>query len=104
MPGLQGSLVVLRGPIRGSRGSILGPSGSHESEAGRKLLVFILGKRPARPGGPSKANFTPVTRALVALLIPELQYFLRNLSHASFHRYMQFVGRMLLHLLHANRE
>ena len=93
MPGLQGSFLILRGPVRGSRGPILGPRGSHESEAGGKLSVFILGKGPARPGGPSMANFTPVTRALAAPLIPELEYFLRDLSHASFHRYAPFVDK-----------
>ena len=104
MPGLQGSLLVLMGPVRGSRGPILGPRGSHESEAGGKLLVFILRKGPARPGGNFLANFTPVTRALVAPLIPELEYFLRDLSHAFFHRYAPFVGGILLHLLQTNHE
>ena len=58
------------------------------------------------------ADFISVTRALAALLIPELEYLLHDLSHASFHRYAPFVDRMFLpghytpflHLFHTNHE
>ena len=50
------------------------------------------------------ANFIPVTRSLAATLIPELEYFLRDLSHAFFHRYALYVGKMFIHLFHMNHE
>ena len=34
----------------------------------KKLLILIFGSGRTRPGGPSMANFTPVARALSALL------------------------------------
>ena len=68
MSGLQGLILSLRGPILGSRGPDLGPRGPLESKVGEKRLVFLFWSRPTRPGGPSMANFTPVTRALAVPL------------------------------------
>ena len=56
-----------QGPILGSRGPNIVPEGPLESKVGEKL-VFIFGRETTRPGGPSMANFTPVTRARTAPL------------------------------------
>ena len=58
-----------QGPILGSTGPTLAREGPLESKVGEKRLIFTFGGDPLDQGGPSTANFTPVTRALAALLV-----------------------------------
>ena len=59
MPGLQGSIIVIRGPIPGSRGPMQGPYGPFKNKVDEKRLVSIFGEGAIRPEGPSMANFPP---------------------------------------------
>ena len=72
-----------QGPILGSRGPDLGLRRVPQKKSGRKTTSFRFweGAQPTRPGGPSMANFTPVTRALAAPLESRVTRRMPNSEH-----------------------
>ena len=68
MLGLPGSILGLRGPSQAQEGPCEARVGPFENKVDEKMNSFHFWEGPIRPGGPSMANFTPVTRALAAPL------------------------------------